>query len=268
MKRLFIVAALLLGLPAFAQTVNNHCGAVASSTQATAAVTVNSSGGSTGCGVTSGTGSITSGDLLLCSCGGDSGATVNSCADTLNGGQTWSSPSGANITGTSGAGNAKIFAAVANASGTDVVTCTLSTTSHDPHIDFRDVRPPAAASWVSVASAFDQKGTAQTSTSPSSVSTSSSTGQAVEYVAVFIQDSPASRTITVGTGYGNLSASPNSGGGDSAAGEDKNVSSTGTQSGGFGGTSTDVVVSIITTWKATSSSTVTCTMGLMGAGPC
>lgn len=242
-----------------AQTVVNACGnSTGLSSATTISVTLASTGGTSGC-----TTNVSANDLLLVSCGCDSGGTINTPTDTQ--GNTFTSPSGASITGSGGpgAGNAKTFSAIAKSSGSDTITCNISTTAKDPHIDAREV------SGMATSNTFDQSGTAQSTSTTPSVSTSGATTQNNEFVYGFIQDSPNSRTITVGSGYSNFVLANDTSGGDSSAGESKNVTSTGTQTAGFGGTSGDAVVMVITTWKAAGGGTTkNCTLPMMGAGGC
>ena len=240
-----------------AQTVVNACGnSTGTSSASTISVTLASAGGTSGCAT-----NVSANDLLLVSCGCDSGGTINTPSDTQ--GNTFTSPSGASITGFGGAaGNAKTFSAIAKSSGSDTITCNISTTAKNPHIDAREV------SGMATSNTFDQSGTAQSTSTTPSVSTSGATTQNNEFVYGFIQDSPNNRTITGGSGYSNFVLAGDSTGGDSSAGESKNVTSTGTQTAGFGGTSGDAVVLVITTWKAAGGTTRNCTLAMMGAGVC
>lgn len=257
-KCLFVVLAVCSPLLGQTYTTVNKCGNSTNTGSANSiAVTLASAGGTSGC-----TTNVTTGDLLDVSCGGDSGGTINTPTDTQS--NTWTQQ--ATITGTSGAGNAKIYSAIAKSSGSDTITCNVSTTGKDPHIDAREVSPGAGFAWTGTI--VDASGTAQT-TSGASVSTSGSTSNANDYISAFVQDSPNSRTITVGSGYGNFVLANDAAGGDSSAGQDKTVSSTGTQSAAFGGTSTDATVQIIIAWKATASGgscSGSPTLASMGAG--
>lgn len=238
------------------QTVVNACGnSTGTSSASTISVTLASAGGTSGC-----TTNVSANDLLLVSCGCDSGGTINTPSDTQ--GNTFTAPSGASISGSGGAGNAQTFSAIAKSSGSDTITCNISTTAKNPHIDAREV------SGMATNNTFDQSGTAQSTSTTPSVSTSGATTQNNEFVYGFIQDSPNSRTITVGSGYSNFVLANDTTGGDSSAGESKNVTSTGTQTAGFGGTSGDAVVMVITTWKAAGGTTKNCTLAMMGAGEC
>lgn len=119
-------------------------------------------------------------------------------------------------------------------------------------------------SGCATSSTLDASGT--TASTTCSVSTTATTTQANEVVVAFLLDSPNSRTLTVGAGYGNFSTTTGSNG-DAAAAEDKNITSTGVQTATCGGNSGDTMSQIIGTFKA-ATVTSTCSIALIGAGPC
>lgn len=186
----------------------------------------------------------TAGNLLIACVGVDAGATISTPTDTRN---TWVLAKTQN--GSGGSGDAACYYVANCGAGANTVSAAWTGGGTAGHLDIYEV------SGMLTVSPLDQTGSVASSAT-ASVSTAGATSQANEFVVAFFYDSPNNRTLTVGAGYSNFQLTNNTSGGDCSGGESKIVSTTGTQTATIGGNSTDVLVQIIVTFKATTTATL------------
>ena len=145
-----------------------------------------------------------------------------------------------------------IYAATANSSGADTVTCNISAVNNI-HCNIYEVQ--------GVTAIVDRAGNDQLNIYNQAVSTSSATANTVDYLFGFFADNYQASTYTAGPGFGDIELS-NGDGGDSAFSEDEVVISTGiqtataTNAGGGNTYSIDGYYNAIVALEATGTPTV------------
>ena len=162
-----------------------------------------------------------------------------------------------------------IYYAVIPSTGPDTVTVHMTGTN-SLHLHIYEV------SGVVTSSALDTTGSNfQSSATAGTVSTTSPTTSANEYVFALFARQNGSGTWATGAGYGDTQSSPNSGSGTDATSEDKIVTTTGTQTATATASATDAITSVIATFVAggggttvgTTTTALTVTLNNTGTGP-
>jgi len=207
----------------------------ASSASSQAVLTVQHNSGSTESGVALPVlfnNPVTSGNLILVAESTYGGESLEAPTDTLN------TPFIQLVTqGSSGAAVAAIYAATASASGTDTVTCNISS-SNNIHCHIYEVQ--------GVTTTVDQIGTSSLTTESLTVSTSAATTHGVDYVLAYFSSNGGS-TYTSGSQWGDTEQSDN--GGDSGFSEDQVVTTaevqTATATAGSSGTFVNLIVALV-----------------------
>jgi hypothetical protein len=178
---------------------------------------------------------VTSGNLLLVAESSYDGVSLEAPTDTLG-----NSFVQLVAKGTSGDSVAAIYAATANASGADTVTCGVNA-SNNIHCHIYEVQ--------GVTAIVDQTGNSSVTGTSLSVPTSAATTNAVDYVLAFFSDNGGSN-YTPGSGWVDTEQSNNYVyGGDSAFSEDEVVTATGVQTAtataDTSGTYVNVIVALV-----------------------
>jgi hypothetical protein len=147
--------------------------------------------------------------------------------------------------GTSGASTAAIYAATANGSGADTVTCSISA-ANNIHCHIYEVQ--------GITTTVDKTGNSTVTSTSQTVSTSAATTNADDFVFAFFADNANGATLTAGSGLGDTDTSND--GGDTALTEDKVVIATGVQTATATSSLSDTDVNVIVALKATGTPTV------------
>jgi hypothetical protein len=179
---------------------------------------------------------VTSGDVILVAVSTYDAQTISTPTDTQGNSFTQ-----VVTAGTSGSAVAAIYVASAKSSAADTVTCAINS-ANNIHCHIYEIS--GASTTVDKTGSSSQAGTALT------VSTSSSTSNANDYVFAYFADNHTAATYTVGSGYGDTQASEDTSGGDSGFSEDKVVTATGTQTATATASTTDTFENLIVTLEA------------------
>lgn len=196
---------------------------------------------------------ITSGHLILVAESSYDGMSLLTPTDTK--GNTFTKL----VTQVAGSGESvtAIYSASANASGADTVTCGISA-SNNIHCHVYEVE--------GVTSTVDQTGTSTVSSTSLTVSTSSSTTNAVDYLLAFFSDNGPS-TYAVGSGWGDTEQSIDPGSdGDSAFSEDQIVVAAGAQTATATASVADTFANVIVALKASGTPTASTPTFSPGSG--
>ncbi len=175
--------------------------------------------------------SVTAGDVVLVAVSTYDAQTISTPTDTQGNSFTQLV-----TTGTSGAAVAAIYAATAKSTAADTVTCAINS-ANNIHCHIYEVS--------GITTTVDKTGTSSMAGTALTVSTSSSTSNANDYVFAYFADNHSAATYTVGSGYGDTQSSIDTSGGDSGFSEDKVVSATGTQTATATASTTDTFVNLI-----------------------
>ena len=196
---------------------------------------------------------ITSGNLILVAESSYAGVTLLAPTDTKGNVFTQLVTAGTD----SGASAAAIYSASANSSGADTVTCGVSV-SNNIHCHIYEVE--------GVTSSVDQTGTSTVDSASLTVSTSSSTTNAVDYLLAFFSDNGGS-TYTAGSGWGDTEQSNNNvNGGDSAFSEDQIVVAAGSQTATATASTSATYVNVVVALKASGTPTASAPTLSPGSG--
>jgi len=191
---------------------------------------------------------VTSGNLILVAVSSYEGVTLAAPTDSQGNGFTQLALT---TVGTSGNDVEAIYAATASASGADTVTCNLSA-SNNIHCHIYELE--------GVTAVVDQTGQIQQASDSLSVSTSSATTNAVDYLIAFFSDNFSAELDMPGTGWADTELTDDPGG-DTGFTEDMIVTATGVQTATattfIGDYSTpDTYVSLIVALKTSGIATV------------
>jgi hypothetical protein len=193
--------------------------------------------------------SVTKNNLMAVGVSSYTGNSFASPAITDTLGSTWSLVVLRNP-GTAGTPSlAAMYYAVVPSTGPDTVTVHMTGTNN-LHLHIYEV------SGLLTSSVLDQFGSNfQSSATGGTVSTSTATTAANEFVFAYFGRDNGSGTWTTGAGYGNTQSSPNVGAATDAFSEAKIVSTTGTQTATATSSRTDSLTSVIATFKAAAGAT-------------
>ncbi len=213
-----------------------------------AAVSVAQDAGSTGSGSTTLAvkfpSNVTKNNLMVVGVSSYAGNAFASPAVTDTLGSTWTLAVTKNP-GTAGTPSlAGLYYAIVPSTGADTVTVHMTGTNN-LHLHIYEVAGLVTSSVLDqTGSNFQSSGTAAT------VSTSAATTSLNEFVFAYFGRDNGSGTWTVGNGYGNALATPNTGSATDAFSEDKTVSTKGTQTATATSSASDALTSLIATFVA------------------
>lgn len=182
----------------------------------------------------------TAGNLLVVAVSTYAGETINTPTDSLNNTYTQ-----AVTVSQSGNAVAAIYYAPNCKGGPDTVTAHISA-GDNMHLHIYEI------AGIATSSPLDAAGTSTLNSASSlTVSTTSATTNANDYVFAYFGDNNSQETFTVGSGYGDTEQSESTSG-DAGFSEDKIVSSSGTQIATATASGTDSITALIVAFKAAS----------------
>ena len=186
------------------------------------------------------TSNITSGNVILVAESTYDAETLDMPTDTMGNSFTQLVTAG-----TSGDSTAAVYAATAKSSGADTVTCNISA-SNNLHCHIYEVQ--------GITTNVDQTGNSTVTSTAQTVSTTSATTNADDFVFAYFSDNGNGTHITAGPGMGDAELSDD--GGDTGFSEDKVVVATGVQTATATSGLADADVNVIVALKATGTPTV------------